>query len=522
MANNMGSDKSIVTYHTNTPGETRGRGNIFQGLELLLKYLLLIGAGLYILLYLFLVFSRIHYPFALEWQEGLSLEQVRRILSGQKLYVNPSLKFVPYNYTPLYFYVSAFVAKIIGQGFVPLRLVSFISSLGCFLLIFLFVIRETQSCYAGVLAIGLFAATYQASGAWFDLARIDSLFLVLLLWAIYLLRFKTSSRAYILAGILITCSFLTKQTTLVIVCPIVLYCVVEHWRRSLILLAVIISGIVGSTLILDYIHSGWYIYYIFGLLQNRQAIITHMLVFFWSHDIIAPLAIACCMAIFYFFVQCSKSKTQGLFYLLVAAGMTGGAWIARFKAGGYMNNLMTAYAIIAILFGLAFPAIFEYLRTISVHRQHHMKIYVYGICIIQFLGVVYNPLKQIPTRQDLEAGKKFVDELAQIPGDIFLVRHGYLLEFIGKQSFAQEMAIHDILSGDTGEIKVRFSHEISEAIASKQFDAIIVDGVWWFSHEIEQYYEQQQPVFDTESVFWTVTGYRTRPEFIYVPKGEQS
>lgn len=491
---------------------------ILHGLSVLMKYILLTSAIVYILIYWYLAFFRIQYPFTLEWQEGLSLDQVSRILSGQKLYVPPSIEFAPYNYTPLYFYVSAFISRIIGEGFIPLRLVSFVSSLGCFWIIFRFVKRETQDIYAGVLATGLFAATYRISGAWFDVARIDSLFLVLLLSAMYLIRFYTSSLSYMAAGIIITLSFLTKQTALVIVFPIMLYCLCVNWRRAFILIMTSITGIIGTTLVLDFIHDGWYWYYIFGLLQNRQAIIKSMLISFWSKDLFLPLGIASCLAILYLFVRSATSKKSVAFYSLAAVGMIGGSWIARFKAGGYDNNLMTACAVIAILFGLALHTIFSSIQKFSGHQQNAMKIYLYVICMMQFVVLFYHPFKQIPTQQDVEAGRKLVSELRQIPGDILFPRHGYMLALADKQSFAQEMAIHDILTGDQGDTKVKLAREIRQAIAEKKFGAIVLDGGWWFSDDIEQYYEKQRRVFDNDAVFWPVTGYKTRPEYIYIPK----
>ena len=163
-----------------------------NGIAKVFRYTLLAVAALYVAIYLILVFFRIQYPFELEWMEGGSLRQVIRILSGQKLYVSPSLEFVPFIYNPLYFYISAFISKIIGGGFMPLRLVSFISSLGCFFIIFLFVKRETKNIFFGVIAACLFAATFRISGAFFDIARVDSLFLLFLLIALYLIKFEDS------------------------------------------------------------------------------------------------------------------------------------------------------------------------------------------------------------------------------------------------------------------------------------------------------------------------------------------
>ncbi len=144
-----------------------------------------------IVIYLFVALRRIGYPFELEWLEGGEVEIVNRVVHGQGIYVAPSLHYVPYPYPPLFIWISAVFAKVLGVGFLAPRLVSFLASLGVLALLFHIVRRETGDAVAGLVAAGLFAATYQASGAYFDLARVDSLFLALLLAAIALVRRTT-------------------------------------------------------------------------------------------------------------------------------------------------------------------------------------------------------------------------------------------------------------------------------------------------------------------------------------------
>jgi len=111
----------------------------FTRLSLLLKYGTLFIAIAYIGLYLVLALFRLSYPFELEWEEGGSVEHVRRLLVGQQIYVAPSLDFIPYPYPPFYYYVSAAAAHLFGLTFESLRLVSFIASLISFLTISLLV-----------------------------------------------------------------------------------------------------------------------------------------------------------------------------------------------------------------------------------------------------------------------------------------------------------------------------------------------------------------------------------------------
>ena len=169
------------------------------------------------------------------------------ILSGRPLYVEPSLEFTPFIYTPLYFYVAAAVSKVLGVGFLPLRLVSFVASLGCLWLIGRFVRRETGSWTWGIVAAGLFAATYRLSGAWLDIARVDTLFLFLVLGSIHLLRFRRGpldGGGWAADGL----AFLTKQTALFIALPLALYPLLfgRGWAR--IAFAVAFGGfLIGST-----------------------------------------------------------------------------------------------------------------------------------------------------------------------------------------------------------------------------------------------------------------------------------
>jgi len=481
------------------------------------KYALLGYALLYFIIYCILVFYRIQYPFELEWMEGGSVDHVRRILSGQKLYVSPSLEFVPFGYTPLYFYISAVISKLLGIGFSPLRLLSFISSLGCFFIIFLMVRRETRSTFSAILASSLFVATFRISGAWFDIARVDSLFLFFILAALYIVRFNDSSRSYILAGLFISLSFLTKQTALIIFLPIMLYCIVINRRPSISLIITMVVIVGGSTLLLNHIHDGWYSYYIF-LLSKQRPINVSRFFYFWSKDIFLSLSIPSFGIIFYLSAQMrSLDKRRFFFYVSALIGMLGGSLISRLQFGGYHNVLFPAYAIMAILFGLAIHTAAELIQRAPENKRRILEIYLYLICIIQFTGLAYNPFTQIPTREDLKAGKEFIRTMAELQGDILLPSHGYLPVLAGKKSHAHAMAIVDFLWGENTPEKARFIEEIRKKIREKKFSAIILDSPW-FPEEVSNYYIKQRALFDSPAVFWPVTGEKTRPEWIYISK----
>jgi hypothetical protein len=259
--------------------------------------------------FLFIALSRIAYPFSLEWMEGGSLVEVSRILNGKLIYVRPSFDFIPQIYPPLYFYVSALVSKILGNSFLPLRFVSILATLGTILLIFVLVYEQTGSKLGGILASGLFCASYELSGYWFDLARVDSLALVLLLLAAYLLLKNTRS-ASIFGGILLALSCFTKQTMLIVAVFFLIYCIFPLRQNNLIFIGTAFISFIGGILLLDRLHGGWYSYYIFHL-PGRHRIIPNFLNLISSTNDI-------------FFEEMVKpvffALTIGLLYLLIFPG----------------------------------------------------------------------------------------------------------------------------------------------------------------------------------------------------------
>ncbi len=484
-----------------------------------LRYALLICALAYIVLYIALAFSRIRYPFELEWQEGGTVDHVRRILSGERLYVAPSLEFIPFIYTPLYYYVSAVASKIIGVGFVPLRLVSFISSLGCFLVIFLMVKRETGSNFSGALASGLFAATFKISGSWFDIARVDSLFLFLLLLALYLIRFRTSLKSYVLAGMLISLSFLTKQTALLISLPVMAYCVYSNRRSGAVLIGTSFAAIGLSTWLLNHVNDGWYVYYVFDL-PRKHAIVKNMILSFWAKDLAWPLPIAFGVSVFSLYADIrAPDKRRSLFYLSMAVGMLGGGWFSRLHLGGEANVLFPAYAAIAILFGIGTHRAFGLASAAPPSRAKPMEILICVLSILQFSFLIYNPFPQVPTEKDVEAGRRFIRTMAQMEGEVYVPYHGYLPVLAGKKTHAHAMAMIDVLRGDQGQVRARLVVELRQALLQRRFGAIILDSGqfmkdWFQKKDFEGYCMTEQPFFEDKSVFWTISGMKTRPQTI--------
>jgi 4-amino-4-deoxy-L-arabinose transferase-like glycosyltransferase len=205
----------------------------------------------FIVAFIVIASARLFYPYELEWIEGVSIDASRWILDGHFLFSQPSLQFIPLIYGPVFFYISAFSMQVFGIGFAAARLVSILSTIGCFALLFLIVSRSSSSKIAGLLA----------AGAWMDLAKVDSLALFFLLAGFWVNRRFPSRAGMIGTGLLYVLAYYTKQNTVIVILVLILLSLVESRGRTWVLLATVTSLGIAVSLLFNFISQGWYSIY---------------------------------------------------------------------------------------------------------------------------------------------------------------------------------------------------------------------------------------------------------------------
>ncbi len=198
--------------------------------------------------------------------------------------------------------------------------------------------------------------------------------------------------------------------------------------------------------------------------------------------------------------------------------MLGIAFTSRLNAGSFRNVLLPAFAILCVLFGLGVDAAGRLIRAAPIGHQGMLEAFLYFVCLAQFGALFYDPFKQVPSRDDLEAGRKLVRTLADLPGRVLIPSHPYLLLLAGRQTHLHEMAMNDILLYDRGKVRDRMVAEMRKAISERNFEAVILEDSFWFKDDIERCYRERGEVFDKPGVFWPLVGWQTRPRAIYVPR----
>ncbi len=425
-------------------------------------------AAWFILAFVYVAFSSMPYPFNLEWMEGQSIDVIQRIEEGKPFYTKPSIEYVPYIYTPLYFYVSALIAKLTGVGFYPARLVSTLSALGAGWVVYAWIRKENHDWKSGLIGAGLFFATYRLSGRWFDNARVDSLALFLTFFSAYTYTHYHTSRSAITAGILATIAFFTKQSALIILLPVFVCGLYTDRRKSILTLTIFAATLIPAIALYEYASNGWFIFYTYRVPAGHEMV--HAMIHqFWHGDLFDALTILCLAAPAFIILTSLKNPKQALKYASLSTGAITAAYVARLHGYGYINVLMPAHFLLALLGGLALG----YAKT---RNDPFLTTGLTLALILQLAILLYNPNPLIPNFASIETGNKFLEKLSEIDGDILMPELQFVQTRVGKKSFTLGMAAFDLIRADLKTrdyIKKDFEKELTQSLESGRFAAVM-------------------------------------------------
>jgi Dolichyl-phosphate-mannose-protein mannosyltransferase len=486
----------------------------------LMRLLVCAAVAAPIVAYLWLALHRVGYPFELDWMEGGSVELTARVAAGHSIYATPSLGFVGWTYPPLYYWITAGVAKLIGIGFLPLRLVSLTASLVSMATLAWIVIRETGNRIAGLVAAGLFAATFRISGAWFDTGRVDSLFLALTLLTVAWGRWARGVHGGVGLGMLAFLACFTKQTALLALLPALVFVAVTRRRVGVPALLTLLGLVVASTAVLDAATHGWYGYYVFSELAH-QPWARQVWLGFWRDDILHrqwPLLIlllAGAVTLTWHARRPPALSAPPAYYAAAAAGLIISAWISRLHTGGYENVLMPAYAAIALLAGLTYAGLID-----GPHGR--VALPLLGVALGVQLGLLVYPIgAQIPTAADRAVGAQLIARLRALPGPVIVIRHPWYATQAGKGTFAQAEAIDDVLRSASTRGARALRASLRDALDTDNVQAVVLDGPWdarLLEPELTRDFRlQTKPI--TTSRLYPLTDVRTAPTLLYLRIG---
>jgi hypothetical protein len=440
-------------------------------LHTLLRGAIALLSVLFLLLFLYAALRRLRYPFELEWLESGVLLSVRRILAGQGLYVAPSTDFVPYLYAPLYFYLVATVAKLTSVSYVALRAVSIVGTLGCCGLIYAFIACETRRRLAAIAGAGLFLACYPLVGNFYDIGRVDSLYVFFLLLALFCAR-----RGHpVLAALACVLCFQTKQSSL-IVAIVLLSADWQHRRRIVVGLGTFAAVLGASLLWMNRATEGWYSFYLFHVAGGFKTVWREVFLYL-PQDVLAPMGIALLLGLAaWAFTGVALRSRAASFYVAVTIALYASVGYIGAHAGSSANTYMPVYAWTAILFAVAFARLLTHLEQSGGVRAALATTLVLAAAATQLALLLYNPGRYLPTPTVREARQRFIDQIRSMPGDVYIFSHGYDAVLAGKLPHAEFTPIDNLLTKPNTAVAKTLRAEFDDALRSHRYSAVVVDG----------------------------------------------
>ena len=286
----------------------------------------------------FAVAQRIGYPHELEWMEGALADHAARVADGLPLYCAPGPEHVPFLYAPLLFWLGGLGMALGLDGVLALRLVALASSLGVAALVGHWVRVETGRVLPGLAAVGLWFAGYGWLAWWYDLARNDCLFVVLVLLAGFLLR-HGGRRGWFLGGLVAAAALLAKQSALMWLPAIFVGALCRDWRDAVRFGLTAVSGCAVAVGAMHLASDGWSTFYLFEMPRHHGWVGDRKLGF-WTEDVVPMLPLVA-LGVAGFAARWRRGRRgDALFLAAVGAGGLLTSWISRLHVGGFANALI--------------------------------------------------------------------------------------------------------------------------------------------------------------------------------------
>jgi len=437
----------------------------------LLALLALMPIGLFLAASL----GRLGSAIPLEQLEGSMLLAAERVAHGQPIYVRPNFTFIPYMYAPAYYYVSGWAVRLLGPRFLAMRLVSLLSTCASMASIYLFVFLDTPGTrarrnLAALAGAALYAAAYPWTREWFDLGRLDSFYILLLLLAFLSTRYLHP----IFAAAIWTLAFLAKQT----IFPVALVMLCVDWKRPRRLLLGVGSFLLMTAIsmrLLDHNTQGWFWFYAFTVPHANADLWFRPAVFYVSSQLIAPFGVALVItATAWVWTRPSWANFRTRFYLIAAAVLCGLCWFLQAHAGATANTPMPVYAILAVIFGISFARLDA---AFAFASRQTARVFLLAAVAIPLISWVYNPRDFMPHRDLVTSQEELISWLRIFPGDVYLPAHPYEGVLAGKQWHPDDAALHDALRPNLPQVDAEVRAKIAEEVDQTKFDAIVLDGL---------------------------------------------
>ena len=451
--------------------------------------------------------SRVGYPYDLEWMEGGMLLHARRVLDGLPIYVRPSPEFIPYIYPPLYSWVVAALGAVFGLGYPVARAVSFVGTVLASGALVAAARGERVPSALAVGAAGLYLSCYDNSGAFYDLVRIDGLWMALLCWSLVAVRHG----AVRVGGLLLVAAFATKHNGAAFGLPALLWLWrVEGRATALRFAAWSVGPALAFLAVMELGTEGRFLKYLIEVPAYHPFVFDR------------------------FFPGTPKELFQALPWttgLAVGVGLlfvrraSAGAWywvaqgtlaivlcsVMRGHFGGFINVLMPGHWALSLWAALAAGAVLARWPHVLVRAG------LGAALALQIWQGRWSPKRYWPSEADYAAGRTLIERLSEVDGPILAPQSPFYPVLAGKETGFALIALWDIdHEGGPFHDDVEV---IKRSLAERHWGAVLVGNDDKIGYGLPRNYQKAERFAFPGRALYTKTGWARAPRYLYLPRG---
>jgi hypothetical protein len=185
--------------------------------------------------------------------------------------------------------------------------------------------------------------------------------------------------------------------------------------------------------------------------------------------------------------------------------------IMRAHNGGYLNVHIQLFWVVCVGFGVVLE------RMRSAFDSTGVRVAVAGLATAQLLWALalLEEQRLAPTEADLRFGKRLVDEMRQVEGEVFSPFAAWLPVYAGKPPSLHFMGLWDLEHPDGPFYERRGA--IREAIEQHRWP-LVLGGNQKFGYGLQEHYKTSKTMIeDKDKALMPKTGWRARPNRLMVP-----
>lgn len=394
---------------------------ILQGLTLALGLL-------HVVFFAYAAAQRFHYPVELEWMSGGVLDHVDRVSQGQPIYVAPSVAFIPFLYPPLYYWLSALVAKLMTVQ-AACRVVSILATLVTATLVHRAASKLGASPFWALCGVALFFGAYSLTGYWYDLERSDLLMMAMVTGGLVIALGRPALVPTALAGALVGGAFFAKQPAGIFFVSVVAgLAVARNFRRAGAFAAGGLLVLVPGLALLTAKSDGWFWFYVVKM-PAAHGIDPKLFTVFFVLDATKAFAIAgaTTFALAVFGKQVVRAlrgrsvlaDDDAIFGAMLAAALFTSA-TSRLHVGGFVNVLIFWTTLGCIAFAVTAT------RLAKLHRTTEGV--VVAAALLQLAHLLYDPGEAAPDERRLLDQRLVENRIRELEkkGEVIVHGRGHL------------------------------------------------------------------------------------------------